>query len=72
VGWRSEENETKIPFQSCGNGASELKMTTGENQSEIQVILNDEGHTPHTTQCSNKLVHLVDMTDTQQVNTHEL
>jgi cytidine deaminase len=72
VGWRSKENETKIPFQSCGNRASELQMTTGENQSEIQVILNDEGHKPHTTPCGNKLVRLVDVTDTELVNTQEL
>jgi hypothetical protein len=50
VGGRSKENETKIVFQSCGNMASELQMTTGETHSEMQVILNDEGHTPHTTQ----------------------
>jgi hypothetical protein len=75
VGWRSKENETKIPFQSCGNRASELQMTTGENQSKIQVILNDEGHTPHTThttRCSNKLVLLVDVTDRDLVNTQQL
>jgi hypothetical protein len=40
VGWRSKENETKkISFQCCGNRASELEMTTGENQSKSQVIL---------------------------------
>jgi hypothetical protein len=58
VCWRSEENETKIPFQSCGNRTSELEMPTGENQSEIQVILNDKDHTPHTTQCSNTPIYM--------------
>jgi hypothetical protein len=48
VGWRSIENETKILFQCCGNRTSELEMTTGGNQSEIQVILYARNHTPHT------------------------
>jgi hypothetical protein len=39
VGWRSKENETKISFQSCGKRIFKLEMTTGENQTEIQVIL---------------------------------
>jgi hypothetical protein len=47
VGWRSKENETKISFQFCGNRASELEMTTGENDTEIHVILCAKRHTPH-------------------------
>jgi hypothetical protein len=52
VGWRNKENETKISFQSCGKRTSELEMTTGKNQSKIQIILYAKNHT---TQCSCKL-----------------
>jgi hypothetical protein len=47
VGWRSKENETKMSFRSCGKWTFELEMTTGENQTGIQVILYAKSHTQH-------------------------
>jgi hypothetical protein len=47
VGTKSEENETKISFESCRKRTSDLEMTTGESQIEIQVILHAKSHTPH-------------------------
>jgi hypothetical protein len=47
VDTKNEENETKISFQSYRKRTSDLEMTTGESQTEIQVILYAKSHTPH-------------------------